>query len=173
MKRTDFVNFVNESVHGTTSGSFAVETDVKLKKGNPFGKVKCLQTLNGMIGFDYSNSVNNLALKENKDVRETKERAWGVLSDNRIWVLHTPKGETEVKFYLQMKVQKRLDNATEFPIYLTEDGKEVEYEALKEWKYATSKSSTQSDLDGEVIVRDIKLENIREARILGSVITID
>lgn len=154
------INIINRNVKGTTAVSIDIKTSMdskgKMKKtDNPFvnkGLVKIV-TLNGLIGFDYENSVNNQATRENKKHRETKSRAWGTLTENRLFVTHKDN------FYLQVKVQ----NSSK-PVYQLPNGSEVPSEQIKPFLPKKHKSSTQNDIKKEVIVRDIKMSNITGMR---------
>jgi hypothetical protein len=153
---------IEGAVKGTTAVSVVSETQVRMVKkhretgeANPFlGAIK-RQKKNGMIGFDYQNSVNNQAEREDKGEREAKSRAWGVLSESRLFVHH--KGAS----YLQLKLQSVTDT-----VYLL-DGVEVAEADIKPYLSASSKSSTQADLEKQVIVNDIKLENIKALTMMG------
>lgn len=174
MQQTELVTFIDTNIKGTTTGSFVVDTPVRLKANNPFGEVRQKQTLNGIIGFDYNNSVNRMADKEGKQERDAQPRAWGTISPNRIWVLHTPKGTTQEKRYLQIKVERQLNNdATRPVLYEVATGKTLTQADIEPYRYAKSKTSTQADLVGEVVVRDIKVDNICEAHIMGQTIVME
>jgi len=159
----DFEGLITDAVNGTTAVSCDCITPVRMvkkhrisKEPNPYlGAIKT-QTKNGLIGFDYSNSVNNQANREDKESRDSKPRAWGVLSPNRIFVYH------KENVYLQLKVQS-VSN-TEYTL----DGETIPYEAIKPYLSGLNKSSTQIDLEKEIVVNDIKLINIKEMRILGN-----
>lgn len=141
-----------------TTVFYASPMDKAMRKtGNPYsgkGLVKeC--SINGCVGFDYAAAVNRLAAKEGKPERASKPRAWGILRADRKFVDH--KGEV----YLQIMAR----SATT-PVYRI--GRDViDAENVKPFLYEKGKSSTQSDLDGEVICRDIKLENILAIRLNG------
>ena len=153
---------IEASVKGTTAVSIMAETPVRMvkkhretKEPNPFlGAVK-QQKKNGLIGFDYENSVNNQAAREGKEEREAKARTWGVLSDSRLFVHH--KGQS----YLQVKVQTTTDT-----VYML-NGETISYEDVKPYLSSTGTSSTQADLDKEIIVNDIKMANIKAITMQG------
>ena len=154
------INIINRNVKGTSTISIDLDSPMdgkgKMHKtGNPFfglGVIKRV-TLSGMIGFDYENSINRQAGREGKEEREAKSRAWGTLTENRLFVEH--KGA----YYLQMKVQ-----SSSSPVFLMPDGTEVESSAIRPFIPEKSKSSSQADLDKEIIVRDVKMENITGMR---------
>ena len=79
----------------------------------------------------------------------------GVLSDSRLFVHH--KGQS----YLQVKVQSTTDT-----VYLL-NGEEISYDLLKPYLSATGTSSTQADLDKEIIVNDIKMANVKAITMQG------
>jgi hypothetical protein len=153
---------IEGSVKGTTAVSVVSETEVRMvkkhretKEANPYlGAIK-RQKKNGMIGFDYGNSVNNQAEREGKDERDAKSRTWGVLSESRLFVHH--KGNS----YLQLKLQSVTDT-----VYLL-DGREIPEADIKPYLSASSKSSTQADLDKQVVVNDIKMANINAITMQG------
>ena len=160
ISRSQAVQLIGENVKGATFITIDAETDPRMTKtGNPYkdaGIIKAC-TMNGSIGFDYPKSVNRLADKEGKDARQSKPRKWGVLTPDRLFVTH--KGE----FYLQMKVEH-----ASTPVYRDKLGNVVEKAELEAFLPKRKKSSTQADLDGEVVVRDVKMSNIRRMRFMGN-----
>jgi len=145
---------------------YASPMDKNMRKtGNSyFGKgleKEC--SINGCVGFDYGASVNRLAAKEGKPEREAKSRAWGVLDADRKFVRHTNK-KGEANLYLQIMCRSCTS-----PVYrigktvLTEE----QVTELKTFIPEKEKSSTQEDLEGEVILRDIDVRNILSIRVKG------
>ena len=162
MTEAQFVQYVQNRVKGTTAISADCVTAPKMRKtGNPYMGAEKHCTMSGLIGFDYQNSVNRLADKEGAAPREAKYRAWGTLTPDRLFVEH--KGN----FYLQMKVQ----SAT-VPLYFDSYGVEIPHASIEPFLQKSYKSSTQEDLDGEVVVRDVKIENLKTIRMFGDVIHI-
>ena len=157
---TEAIGIINTVVRGTMAISVdAVTIPSMRKKGNPFYKdgiclLRKYCRMDGLVGFDYENSVNNQANREGKGEREAKARKWGVLTANRLFVTHKDK------YYLQMKVQ-----STSKPVYRLPDGTEVDKAELEQWLQKSSKSSTQADLNKEVVLRDVKMENIAGMRL--------
>jgi hypothetical protein len=174
LTQTELVNDYLLNLKGNTFITASVETSVALKAGHPFeGTVKQSQNLNGALGFSYSNSVARLEEKEGSEIHvETQPRKWGTLSENRVVVFHTPKGETDEKFYLNMKVESRPSEETSF-FFIEETGKQLDSNLVNEWKKTASKPSTQAHLEGAVIVRDIKLENIKTLKMKGQIFEIN
>lgn len=127
------------------------------KTGNPYDVENIVKevAINGAVGGDYNAAVNRLAAKEFKQLRQAKPRKWGTLQADRKVVEHKGKN------YIQMLVRSSTK-----PVY--RQGKEViPTEALKPFIPEKGKSSTQEDLDGEVICRDVALENILMIRYKG------
>jgi hypothetical protein len=160
-------NLISKGTKGATFAILTTETESKsfMNKGrganaNPhFGKVVKRSFLNVCIGFDYGNGVNRLAVKEGKEERETQERSWGTISEDRIFIDHH-----EPASHLRTRVMGTM----QAPIFVNvETGEEVEKSELEPWLKASKKSSTQADLEGEVVERDYKLESIRTIKTNG------
>ena len=158
----EVVEIVRNSVKGTSTITVDLDSNMDgkgkmLKTGNPFvgmGIVK-RETLNGMIGYIYSNAVNRIAGKEDKEERECKIHPWGDMDEKNLFRIHRKTGEE----YLSMKVEK-----FEVHGYFKPDGTQIPTEEIKPFLPIKHKSSTQEDLDGEVIVRDYSLKNIMAIR---------
>lgn len=154
------IEMIRNNVRGTMMLSITALTEPKMRKtGNPFdGNVFKVCDMTGAVGFDYEKSVNRQDVREGGDgTREAKPRAWGVLTEDRLFVQHN--GKT----YLQMKVESATD-----PIYLTKSGNEISVEALKPFMPTRSGSSTQDGIKKEVVVRDISFDNITAMRFMGT-----
>ena len=156
--RQEFFEMLNTNVHGTSAITIDVCTIPQMRKtNNPYIGVKKYQSLNGIIGYSYQKAVNRIAEKEGKESREVQPRAWGETSDNRIFVIHKDKT------YLKLKVESSNN------LRYIKENEEVLIEKLKEFMPEKgNKSTTQQDLDGEVIERTINIENIKAARISGN-----
>jgi len=154
---------VRASVKGTTAVTVHMDCpmDAKMnKRNNPFmgqGIVK-RETLNGIIGYDYGNAVNRLAGKEGKEERETKVHPWGDMDSQRLFRIHR---KTFLP-YLSMKVENVKVHG-----YFTPEEVAISKDDIKPFLKKKSKSSTQEDLEGEVIARDFGLENITSVRMKG------
>ena len=160
-----FMEMMRANVRGTSAVTVDLDSDMDGKgkmrlTGNPYagqGVVK-RETLNGLVGYDYGAAVNRLADKEGKDERDAKPHPWGDMDASRLFRIHRKTGEP----YLTMKVQSVVVHGFFMP-----DGTEVPAENIRPFIHAKFKSSTQADLDGEVIARDYKLANIRKIRAFG------
>jgi len=171
MKISDILDF-----NGTTFAGFVMETsfDSMMKKGsknnrNPWiGRIKKVSHINGMLfkfGGDshYQNMVNRRLAKEGKKMDfEAGSLPWGKAIDG------TPFIEHNGNYYLRLIV-----NSAEKPCYVV-DGtkvyssrKELEKETgVDEWYNAKGKGETkegeQGGLENKVIVRNYRLDSIRE-----------
>lgn len=160
----EMIQKIRDNVKGVTFVSIDTVTDPRMKKtNNPFLGAMKHQTLTGAIGYDYEKGVNRLAEKEGKfDGRQAKERAWGFVTDDMFFVCkdkHENEGGTIG--YLRMRV-----TACSNQRFIL-NGQEIEKEKLEFFLPAVKKSSTQSDLNGEVIARDIAFDSIKVIRMLG------
>jgi hypothetical protein len=160
LTESELVSIIQRTVKGTTVVSIDAVTEPKMNKtGNPYyGKVEKHCRMDGMIGFDYENSVNNQAKREGlAPDREAKPRQWGVLTADRLFVVHNGA------YYLQMKCQSASD-----PIYKNRTtGEEIPVISLDRFLPARSSSSTQEGLEKEIVVRDVKLCNVKKIRMFG------
>jgi hypothetical protein len=131
-------------------------TEPKMRKtGNPYMGVKKEVTINGLMGFNYGNSVNNQLGREDKEMNFTPEaRKWGELRGNLVF--------HKDKVYLQVKAQ-----SSSTPVY-TLNEEIIEKAILDPFLVVSTKPHTQEDVDKEIVVRDITLENIRAMRMLGN-----
>ena len=165
LTREQSVDLLRTNVKGAEIVTVDLDSDMdgkgKMRKtGNPFvglGVVK-RETLNGVIGYIYANSVNRVAAKEGKDEREAKPHPWGDMDGKHLFRIHR---KTEAA-YLSMKVQ----NVTVHGFFLP-DGTEVPADEIRKFIPEKRKSSAQNDLDAEVIARDYAMKNITAIRMRG------
>ena len=168
MNRKDFPAFLKNNINGTAIVTVNLDSDMDGKgkmrtTGNPFagkGIVK-RETLNGMIGYIYANSVNRIASKEGKEERDAKPHPWGDMDEKHLFRIHRSTG----KHYLSMKVQ----NVTVHGFF-DPQGDEIRKADISPFIPEKRKSSTQEDLDGEVIARDYNLDNIISIKMKGATI---
>lgn len=159
------VALMQQNVQGAQAVTVDLDSDMDGKgkmrlTGNPFkgqGIVKRM-TLNGMIGYIYANAVNRIAAKEGKEEREAKPHAWGDMDEKHLFRIHRKTGEP----YLSMMVRK-----TDVHGYFRPDGTQVENAKIEPFIPEKSVSSTQADLETEVIARDFALRNIKAIRCMG------
>lgn len=140
------------------------------KVANPYlgkGVIK-VETLNGIIGYNYGAAVNRLAAKEgNEDTdRVVKPHAWGDLDDSRAIRTHRKNGEK----YLSMKVQGK----PKVIGYFFPDGTPIAASSIAPFLPPKGKkSSTQEGLEGEVVALDYAFRNIQWVRLFGNVMTME
>lgn len=96
---------------GATAITIVARTEPKMRKtGNPFGtgEVFKVARVNGMIGWNYANSINNQRIREGNTADfVAHKRTWGERIDG------TPLVEHKGNHYLEMKVEKSLDHRFE------------------------------------------------------------
>lgn len=164
------VAMLQQNVKGTQAVTVDLDSDMDGKgkmrlTGNPFkgqGIVKRM-TLNGMIGYIYANAVNRIADKEGKEEREVKPHAWGDMDAKHLFRIHRKTGEP----YLSMMVRK-----TDVHGFFRPDGSQVVSAEIEPFIPEKSVSSTQADLETEVIARDFALRNIKAIRCMGMTIEV-
>lgn len=129
---------------------------------NPYRNAVKVVTINGLIGMDYSNGVNNQLGREDKELDfEVQKPIWMErlgrnLGTNR-------KGD---RVYLPIKVQ-----TASKPVYL-HDGVDVT-DQVQPYLRKASDPKTQDKLDTKVIWRTPALDNVHKIRMLGAEYTID
>ena len=143
------------TVKGATILSVDVLTAPRMRKtDNPYMGATKVVTLSGITNFDYQNSVNNQLVREGKEPEfVSQKRTWGERQEN--WIVHNGN------YYLQLKVQ-----GSSTPVYRFND-EVIEKDVLQPFLQEPHKPHTQDTLEAEVVVRDIKLENIRCIRAFG------
>lgn len=159
------VDMLLQNVKGAEIVTVDLDSDMDGKgkmrtTGNPFvgkGIVKRM-TLNGVIGYIYGNAINRLATKEGKEDRDAKLHPWGDMDEKHLFRTHRGNGTT----YLSMKVQ-----GTTVHGFFAPNGDEIDATAIKGFIPEKHKSSSQADLEGEVIARDFSMANIRAIRMRG------
>jgi hypothetical protein len=142
MTHLELVNYLKNQT-GVLNVVVDVASDAKLKKtGNPYLNNVVIKnvTLTGTMGKEYRKEMESNATPDQAYI--SKPRAWGTLI-NPYTIEH--KGN----YYLQMIV----DNSS-VPVY-TIDGVQCDTETLKPW------ITDRTDKIEEVVIRDIKFDNIR------------
>lgn len=118
-----------------------------IRQPNPYYGTVCRKRVNGMVNFDYGNSVNNQRKREDKEADfDPYQRRWGI---------HVTKSVIGHKgnFYLQIKLENSYDFTYSF------EGSPIDYQVLIPF-LPPKRKSTRQELDKEVEVRDVKVENI-------------
>ena len=161
----ELVTLIRSLVSGTSHVTVDLDSDMDGKgkmrtTGNPYAGLGIVkrETLNGTIGYIYENAVNRIATKEDKEARDAKPHPWGDMDEKHLFRINRKTGAP----YLSMMVKN-----VEVHGYFLPDGTEVAKDVLAPFIPVKVKSSTQADLDGEVIVRDYSMKNIKTVRAFG------
>lgn len=160
-----------EKLKGCRAVSIIAETTPDLISGNPFGKqLRKLAHVNGMIGWNYGNSVNNQRTRENQplDAKGNVEfftplpRKWGKRLKHADGTL-TPLVEHKGQKYLEVKVQASLQH-----VYMLH-GKPVDAAKVKPWLRKHNESKRQK-VKKPVILRDYAISNIKVIAVDGQML---
>jgi hypothetical protein len=136
---------------------------------NPFhGDVFKIADVNIQAGFHYINSVNNQLTREGKEANaDVKPRKWGQRIKGTPLVEHTNKAGTR-RLYLEAKCESV--NSVK---YVDGKGNEIAKADLDQWLTSRpAKSSTQANVDKEIILRDYALDSIQWIAIDGEQINL-
>lgn len=132
-------------------------TDPKLKKtNNPFLGTLKLSKVQGIINFNYQNSVHNQLERENKPKEDYKpgERKYGIKADEHNGCLLYGAGDTK----LVIKVEKTLKPRFVYANRL------ISKEKIEEFLPNRTGSNTQGT-ENEIVVRNYNLSSIKKIRI--------
>lgn len=171
VKFNEFVHMLL-SLRGARPVSIIAETEPVMRKtGNPwYGNVIKRTVANVFIGFDYSNSVNNARIRENKLTDfEPSLRAWGsrlVRQDGTL----TPLVEHRGKLYLETRFLS--NRAPEVYYFWRKPGEPLtsaEIDRIKTFFPEKSSNAAHQGLNEEVILRDYALENIKRMTLNGEI----
>lgn len=163
--QSEIVETLKAKVSGTSMIAVDLDSPMDGKgkmrlTGNPFAGMGIVkrETLNGTIGYIYANAVNRIAGKEGKEEREAKQHPWGDMDSKHLFRIHRGTG----KHYLSMQVKN-----VEVHGFFKPDGTQVADAEIRSFIPEKSKSSTQADLNGEVIARDYGMDNVTIIRAFG------
>lgn len=147
-------DFIEANVTTSTPVIVDTVTDAKLKKKDedgtpcPYVNIKKHQRKHGTIGFDYRASVDEKRTTDGSaspSEYAPHKRAWGTLSDNRLWVNHKDN------VYLQVSVD-RFENTQ----YFNDQNEEIDEMLLRPFLTEDRVSPTG------IVINDIKIENIKK-----------
>ena len=157
IERTELVTMLMNR-KGCTVVTIKAVTDARLKKtGNDHGSCSKIARVNGMIGWNYTNSVNNQRTREGIEAHfEAQPRKWGER------IKGTPLVEYKGEYYLEVKIERILD----ITYVRDNDGKIVTYSEIEPFMPAKRKPTTQGT-EKDIIVADYKINNIEEIKIDG------
>ena len=140
--------------HGTSLAGLETLTDARAKKtDNPFKDKIILKQSQLLVnlGFVYSNSLENQAKREQKEIDfQVKPRVWGERIMNTALVLH------KRYYYLECKVEKVYSTR-----YVDVDGNELNKEDVIPFLPKKKESSTQDGLEKKIYLRDYKLSSVK------------
>ena len=140
------------------------------KTNNPhYGNVFKIADVNIQAGFHYINSVNNQLSREGKTPdAEAKPRKWGQRIKGTPLVEHTNKAG-EYRLYLEAKCESV--NSVK---YVDGEGNAIDKADIAEWlQERSAKSSTQANVENEIILRDYALDSIEWIAIDGHKLELD
>ena len=140
--------------NGCTFATIESNTDPKAKKSCPFKVVEKITRQNVMIGFDYSNAVNNQRTREEIETEfKSAPRRWGERVDLKT---------------VEHKGNVYLTTATlnHYSTVYKADGKVIETEAILPHLPKKSTASRQG-VEKQIIYRDFKAESIKEITMNG------
>lgn len=157
---------------GTQIVSLVTETIPSMnKKNNPYYdkeketfRVTKRSWVNGMVGWNYSNSVTNQRLREGHESPEfeAQPRTWGER------IAGSPLVKHKDSLYLELKVERTVER----PLFyldgelLIEEYDKVVLDDIKKYIKAPKQAMTQ-ETEKEIILRDYKLSNILSIRCGG------
>jgi len=149
---------------GTTIISVEASTNPRLlKTDNPYWdkenkkwNITKLSYVNGMIGWIYTNSVNNQRSREGKSEDfQAHKRRWGKR------IKGTPLVDHKGNKYLELKVENHYRT-----VYLDADGYPVDERDLEPYKQ-NSKPKSRQGVEKEVVLRDYKIDSIETITLGG------
>ena len=158
IKRSEALELL-KTLHGgnTFVGVTATTTERMNKTDNPYwGKVKKTASMSGCLLHDYESNVNAQRVREGKAADFVAQASkWGKRLGNTCLIVHTPKGETVEKHYLDLRVLR----VTQKPrLFL--DGKRISKKLIEPWKTKRNDSPKQN-LKKEIVIRRYTFDNIR------------
>lgn len=155
-----------KTVTGSTIVKFVAETEVRMNKtGNPYLGATKVATVNGSLGWNYENVVNNQKGREDKALDFVAQPPKGkVHTDNKHFLTDEKTG---TKTYLVVfPLPKSEERKEEEPTMYHFNGQVIDVELLKPFMVKSYKPVSQGT-DKPIIYRTYGFENIREMRLLG------
>ncbi len=143
--------------------TITTETEPKMRKtNNPYyGFIIKRSTANVSMNFEYSNVVNNRREKEGNEEKFTpKPRKWGERIDGTCFVMHNGA------MYMEVHYKSAPSNVEYFD---TRDNSVVPKDMLTQYLQEpnTTAVAESQGLENAVILRDIKIGNIKECKVNG------
>lgn len=148
------------NIKGATMATVTTITEPSMKKtNNPYLYlgVKKITTINCTINFIYANSVNNQRKKEGQPQDFSPHpRKWGQR------IQRTPLIEHKGEYYLEIKPNGKPQDIT-----YTLNGTIIGKKELEKFLYEKKSNAVHQGVKKEIIVRDVKLSNISQIKMLG------
>jgi|ERR1035437_8457504 hypothetical protein len=170
LKFINVADFFSEMFHFSKGAKFAqlyTETVPDLPKKSPYyGLVTKKQSHNVQLNFSYSNAVNNMRLKEDKEADFVAAAPkWGTRIPGTPIIMHCKKNSTVTEAYLMTRVLKSAPSE----YYL--DGKFVDdvptLDAIRGNMNKVYDNKAHQGVEKEVIIRTFKLSSIKAITIDG------
>ena len=174
--KNQLINILREQKGSTFIQLFST-TDVKMNKGGRentnylYGNVVKDSESNGIIDFEYENSVNNALKKEGKEADyKIGDRKWGehmiidyifdteTLEFKKVYsrIIIQYEKDNEKRFYLQISIQ-----STKKPTYRYKDSGEE----LSEKDLEVMRSYMPTKKEELVVIRDYRVDNVKRIHI--------
>jgi len=163
--RLELVAFLM-ALRGATFATITTNTDARLRKrGNPFGEVRKVATVNGQLNFHYDNAVLARLAKEGKGPEAFEQgESWHEpvkRADDTLTPLARSKKNRDALY-----VRFRLLAPVAGPSYFDGEGREVPAEKLADFLPARSDYANQGT-DEPVVFLTYGLDSIREIKTEG------
>jgi len=147
---------------GNTFVGVTATTVPKMRKtGNPwYDNVKKTTSVGGCLLHNYEANVNAQRVREGKPADfVVQASAWGTRIGKTCVFVHTPKGATVEKYYLDLRVLKVIRSRL-----FTKDGTRISNDTIKPWQTLRTESAKQN-LKKEIVIRRYRFDNIRRINI--------
>jgi hypothetical protein len=121
-----------------------------------YGRVWKISHVNGIVNFNYENSVNKQREKEGLEADfVSAPRKWGTKMEGIPFVSHVRKSDGAHELYLEIKVEHVIDTA-----YRTENGDMLQ--AIEIWPFIRKSKATleHQKISKEIIIRTYNVKNI-------------
>jgi hypothetical protein len=168
INRNEVANFFN-AIKGCTAVTIEFQSvDSKVRKTsrqdrtirNPFeGNIEKWRKYNGMVNFDYENSVNRQRGREGVEGEfKTASRSWGGhTGDNRVLI------EKDGNFYIQLKLEKVVDQK----YVRVDNGREIPQAELVDFLPAPRPSASRQGVERQVKPLSIAIANMIAFKAFG------
>jgi hypothetical protein len=151
-----------QSLLAHSKGAKIITLIVMTKADIPTKEVYKLSRVNGIVNFQYSNSVNRQREREEKEPDFVpKKRKWGTRLSGLPFVSHVTKDGNH-RLYLEVKVERVL--STE---YRNAEGKTIPEEEITPLLKGKKSQKEHQGVEKEVVLRDYDVANILGVTING------